>query len=179
MAPQRILPRQAQHQPLVTRGRWTAGAAPPAGVVLLRRQPAVPGQERRWGDRETWPSVGVARSVLARRTKRGPLARTGPGRPAGAAPRSHAGAPAFRRYRPVAAEQRDDQAECPPGQRVDDLEQHGTSQPSLSPACWRQCRSTTQSSIRAVQPQVTPCRCLASAGTGHAFTGHRPVTGWS
>src|ERR1019366_7142042 len=36
----------------------------------------------------------------------------------------------FGRYRPVAAEQHDDQAECPPGQHVDDLEQHLLSQPS-------------------------------------------------
>jgi hypothetical protein len=48
MAPQRILPRQAQHQPSDTRGgRRTAGPAPPARVVLSRGQAAVPGQERR------------------------------------------------------------------------------------------------------------------------------------
>jgi hypothetical protein len=52
-APQRILPRQAQHQPLDTRGgRRTAGPAPPARVVLFRRQPAVPGQQRRGRDGE-------------------------------------------------------------------------------------------------------------------------------
>ena len=33
------------------------------------------------------------------------------------------------RYRPVAAEQHDDQAEYPAGQHVDDLEQHPLSQP--------------------------------------------------
>ena len=57
----------------------------------------------------------------------------------------------FGRYRPVAAQQNDDQAKCPPGQHVDDLEKHPPSQPSPCPACQRQCRSTTQSSIRAVQ----------------------------
>ena len=53
VAPQWILPRQAQHQPLDPRGSGrTAGPAPPARAVLLRGQPAVPGQERRRRDGE-------------------------------------------------------------------------------------------------------------------------------
>jgi hypothetical protein len=53
VAPQRILPRQAQHQSLDTWGnRRTAGPAPAARVVLSRRQPAVPGQQRGGGDGE-------------------------------------------------------------------------------------------------------------------------------
>jgi hypothetical protein len=95
-------------------------------------------------------------TIRASAAKRGPLARTGPGRPAGAAPRSHAGAPAFRPLSPGrcgTARQPGRVSAC--GQRVDDLEQHPPSQPSLSPACWRQCRSTTQSSIRAIQDQGT------------------------
>jgi hypothetical protein len=51
VAPQWILPRQAQHQPLDPRGSGrTAGPAPPARAVLLFGQPAVPGQERRRRD---------------------------------------------------------------------------------------------------------------------------------
>jgi hypothetical protein len=38
----------------------------------------------------------------------------------------------FGHCRPVAAEQHDDEAECPAGQHVDDLEQHPPSQPSPS-----------------------------------------------
>ena len=48
----------------------------------------------------------------------------------------------FGHCRPVAAEQHDDQAECPAGQYVDDLEQHPPSQPSPCPACRQLCRST-------------------------------------
>jgi len=43
------------------------------------------------------------------------------------------------RSRPVAAEQRDDQAEYPADQRVDDLEQRPPGQPPSCPACRRQC----------------------------------------
>jgi hypothetical protein len=53
MTPERILARQAQHDPLDTWGcRRTAGPAPPARIVLSRCQPAVPGQEcrRRHGE---------------------------------------------------------------------------------------------------------------------------------
>jgi hypothetical protein len=53
VAPQWILPRQAQHQLLDPRGCGrAAGPAPPARVVLLRGQPAVPGQERGGRDGE-------------------------------------------------------------------------------------------------------------------------------
>jgi len=57
----------------------------------------------------------------------------------------------FGHCRPVTAEQHDDQAECPAGQHLDDLEQHPPSQPSPCPACRQQCGSTSESSVRAAQ----------------------------
>ena len=58
--------------------------------------------------------------------------------------------------RPVAAEHRDGQAECPARQQVYDLEHHPASQPSLRSSSWPQRRSTTQSSIRAAQDRAGP-----------------------
>ncbi len=131
VAPQRVLPRQAQHQSLDTPGdRRTAGLAPPARVVLSRCQPAVPGQERRGRDGE---HLGPAP------TRHNPGQRGEPGsvrwlvqHPADLPTQHGILMPKHQylgRYRPVAAEQHYHQAEYPAGQRVDDLEQHPPSQP--------------------------------------------------
>ena len=144
--PQRILPGQAQHQPLDTRGgRRTAGPAPPARVVLLRRQPAVPGQQRRGRDRE-YLGPTPAWHNPCERGEPSPVRRLVP-HPADLPAQHRILMPEhqhFGRSRPVAAEQHDDQAEYPAGQNVDDPEQHPPSQPSPCPACRRQRRSTTQ-----------------------------------
>ena len=94
--------RQAQHQPLDTRGCWrAAGAAPPAGCRTSSPLACGARSGASLASRGTLrPSAGVTQSVPARRTKRGPLARTAPGQPAGAALRSRAGAPAFRPLSP-------------------------------------------------------------------------------
>jgi hypothetical protein len=101
MAPRRILPRQAQHKSPDTRGRRrTAGPAPPARVVLSRGQPAVPGQEHRGRAGNTSAqrrrdTIGASAANQARSA-----GSHAPGRPAGAAPHSHAGAPALRPLSP-------------------------------------------------------------------------------
>ena len=159
--PQRILPRQA----LDTRGgRRTAGPAPPARVVLLRRQPAVPSHERRGRDGEHLGPTPAWHNPCER-GEPGPVRRLVP-HPADLPAQHRILMPEhqhFGRSRPVAAEQHDDQAEYPAGQHVDDLEQHPPSQLSPCPACRRQRRSTTQSNIRAVQGHFL--RRFAATGT--------------
>ena len=120
-----------------------AGGRPGLRVVFLRVQPAVPGQERRGRDRE-YSGPAPACHDPCQRGEPGPVRRLVP----------HAADPParhrvlmpedqhFGHCRPVAAEQHDDQAECPAGQYVDDLEQHPPSQPSPCPVCRQQCRST-------------------------------------
>jgi hypothetical protein len=144
VAPQRILPRQAQHESLDTRGgRRTAGPAPLAHVVFLRGQPAVPGQERRGRDREYLGPTPACHDPCQRREP-SPVRRLVP-HPADLPAQHRVLMPEHQHFghcRPVAAEQHDDQAKCPAGQHVDDLEQHPPSQPSPCPACRQQCRST-------------------------------------
>jgi hypothetical protein len=143
VAPQRILPRQAQHESLDTRGgRRTAGPAPPARVVLPRRQPAVPGQERRGRDREHLGPAPACHDPC-QRGEPGPVRRLVP-HPADLPAQHRVLMPEHQHFghcRLVGAEQHDDQAEYPAGQHVDDLEQHPPSQPSPCPACRQQCRS--------------------------------------
>ena len=130
--------------------------APLARVVLLRRQPAVPGQQRRWRHGEDF-GPAPARYKPRQGGEPGPVGRLVP-HPAGVPPQYRVLVPEHQQLsilRQVAAEDQDGQAEYPAREQVDDLEQHPASQPSPRQACWRKRRSATQSSIRAVQATTT------------------------
>ena len=133
-------------------GTPQAGLAPLARVVFVAGQFAVPGQQRRGRHGE---DVGPApaREEPCQRGEPHPVARLIP-YPAGVPAQHRVLVPEHEQLsslRPVAAEHQDSQAEYPARQQVDDLEQHPASQPSLRSSCWEQCRSTTQTSIRAAQ----------------------------
>ena len=155
VSPQRILLRQADDKPGDARDcRRAPWLSPLARVVLLRRQPAVPGQQRRWRHGEDF-GPAPARYKPRQRGEPGPVGRLVP-HPAGVPPQDRVLMPEYQQLsilRQVAAEHQDGQAEHPAREQVDDLEQHPASQPSPRQACWRKRRSATQLSIRAVQDQ--------------------------
>ena len=129
VSPQRILPRQADDKAgdarACPRASWPA---PLARVVLPRRQPAVPGQQRR-GRREEDLGPAPARYKPRQRGKPGPVSRLIP-HPAGVPPQYRVLMPEHQQlsiFRPVAAEHQDGQAEYPAREQVDDLEQHPAS----------------------------------------------------
>jgi hypothetical protein len=169
--PQRILLRQADDKPGDARAcRRASWLALLARVVFLRRQSAVPGQQRRRCHGE---DLGPAPAPYKPRQRGEP-------NPVGRLIAHPAGVPSQYRVlmpehqqlsilRPVTAEHQDGHAEHPAREQVDDLEQHPASQPSPRQTCWRKRRSATQSSIRAVQvrPQLTD----ALAGSGRAGAG--------
>ena len=100
--PQRILLRQANDEPgdAPDRGR-AAGLASLARVILLRGQPAVPGEERRRCHREDFgPAVTRYEPGQRGEPEPGRPARNVPGWRGGAAPRSRAGGPAVRHPSP-------------------------------------------------------------------------------
>ena len=139
VSPQRILLRQpddkAGHAPDCRRA---PRLAPLARVVLLRRQPAVPGQQRRWRHGEDF-GPAPARYKPRQRGEPGPVGGSVP-HPAGVSPQHRVLVPEHQQFsilRQVAAEHQDGQAECPACEQVDDLEQHPASQPSPCQACWR------------------------------------------
>ena len=129
VSPQRILLRQADDQPGDTRDRRRAPwLAPLARVVLPRRQPAVPGQQRR---RRHGEDLGPApaRYKPRQRGEPGPVGRLVP-HPAGVPPQDRVLVPEHQQLsllRQVAAEHQDGQAEHPAREQVDDLEQHPAS----------------------------------------------------
>ncbi len=129
VSPQRILPRQADDKAgdarACPRASWPA---PLARVVLPRRQPAVPGQQRR-GRHEEDLGPAPARYKPRQRGKPGPVSRLIP-HPAGVPPQYRVLMPEHQQlsiFRPVAAEHQDGQAEYPAREQVDDLEQHPAS----------------------------------------------------
>src|ERR1019366_1976165 len=99
---QRVLPRQADGYPGDAPDHLrAAGPAARARAVLPRGQSAVPGQQRRGRHREG-PGPPPPRDERGQRSEPGPVGGLvpGPGRRSGAAPRSHAGAPAAQRPSP-------------------------------------------------------------------------------
>jgi hypothetical protein len=85
VSPQRILPRQADGKAGDARAcRRASRLAPLARVVLPRRQPAVPGQQRRWRDGEDF-APAPARDEPRQRGEPGPVSRLVPD-PAGVPP---------------------------------------------------------------------------------------------
>jgi hypothetical protein len=139
VSPQRILLRQADDMPGDARDcRRAPWLAPLAGVVLLRRQPAVPGEQRRWRHGEDF-SPAPARYEPRQRGEPGPAGRLIP-HPAGVPPQYRVLTPEHQQLsvlRQVAAEDQDGQAEHPAREQVDDLEQHPASQPAPRQACSR------------------------------------------
>jgi hypothetical protein len=129
VSPQRILPRQADDKAGDARDCHRAPwLAPLARVVFLRRQPAVPGQQRRWrhGD-DLGPAP--ARHKPRQGGEPGPVGRLVP-HPAGVPPPYRVLVPEHEQLsilRPVTAEHQDSQAEHPARKQVDDLEQHPAS----------------------------------------------------
>jgi hypothetical protein len=114
------------------------GFAPPARVVLLRGQFAVPGQQRRGSDGEDF-APAPARYEPCQRGEPGPVGRFVTGS-AGVAAQHRVLVPEHEQLsilRPVATAQQDGQAEYPARQQVDDLEQHPASQPSPRAGYWR------------------------------------------
>jgi hypothetical protein len=136
VSPQRILPRQPDDKAGDARDRRRATwPAPPAGVVLLRRQPAVPGQQRRQRHGEDL-GPAPARYKPRKRREPGPVGRLVP-HPAGVPPQDRVLMPEHQQLsilRQVTAEHQDGQVEHPAGKQVHDLEQHPPSQPSARPA---------------------------------------------
>jgi hypothetical protein len=99
-----------------------------ARVVLLRRQPAVPGQQRRRRHGEDFDPA-PARYKLRQRGEPGPVGRLVP-RPADVPAQDRVLVPEYQQFsifRQVAAEYQDGQAEYPAHEQVDDLEQHPAS----------------------------------------------------
>ena len=153
VSPQRILFRQADGKAGDARAcRWASWLTPFARVILLRRQPAVPGQQRRRRHGEDF-GPAPARYKPRQRGEPGPVGRLIP-HPVGVPPQYRVLMPEYQQLsilRQVAAEHQDGRAEHPARKHVGDLEQHPASQPAPHQACWRKRRTATQSSIRAVQ----------------------------
>ena len=139
VSPQRILLRQADDKAGDARDcRRAPWLAPLARVVLLRRQSAVPGQQRRWRHGEDF-GPAPARYKPRQRGELGPVGRLVP-HPADVPAQYRVLVPEHQQLsilRQVAAEHQDGQAEYPARKQVDDLEQHPASQPSPRQACWR------------------------------------------
>jgi hypothetical protein len=108
--------------------RRTPWLAPLARLVLLRRQPAVPGQQRRWR---------YGKDLAPAPARHEPRQRRGPGpvgwlvpHPAGMPPQYRILMPEHQQFsipRHVTAERQDGQAVRPARKQVDDLEQHPAS----------------------------------------------------
>jgi len=139
VSPQRILLRQADDKAGDARAcRRAPWLAPLARVVLLRRQPAVPGQQRRWRHGED-SGPAPARYKPRQRGEPGPVGRLVP-HPADVPPQYRVLMPEHQQLsilRQVTAEHQDGQAEYPAREQVNDLEQHPASQPAPRQACWR------------------------------------------
>ena len=166
--PTAILPRQADGKAGDARDcRRAAWLAPLARVVLLRRQPAVPGQQRRWRHgKDIGPAP--ARYKPRQRGEPGPVGRLIP-HPSDVPPQYRVLMPEHQQLsilRQATAEHQHGQAEHPPREQVDDLEQHLASQPAPRQACWRKRRSATQSSIRAVQDSTDDPRGVRMQADG-------------
>ena len=129
VSPQRILPRQADHKAGDARaGRWASRLALLARVVLPRRQPAVPGQQRRWRHGEDFDPA-PSRNKPRQRGEPGPVSRL-VAYPAGVPPQYRVFMPEHQQLsilRQVTAEHQDGQAEYPAREQVDALEQHPAS----------------------------------------------------
>jgi hypothetical protein len=139
VSPQRILLRQADDQAGDARDcRRSSWLAPLARVILLRRQPAVPGQQRRWRHREEF-GPAPARYKPRQRGEPGPVGRLIPN-PAHMPAQYRVLVPEHQQLSilpQVAMEHQDGQAEYSAHQQIDDLEQHPASQPSPRQARWR------------------------------------------
>jgi hypothetical protein len=129
VSPQRILPRQADDKAGDARAcRRASRLVPLARVVLPRRQPAVPGQQRRWRHGEDF-GPAPARYKPRQRGEPGPVGWLVP-RPADLPPQYRVLMPEHQQLsilRQVTAEHQDGQAEYPAREQVDDLEQHPAS----------------------------------------------------
>jgi hypothetical protein len=178
--PQRILLRQADDEPGDARDRGrAAGLAPLARVVLLRGQPAMPGQERRRCHREDF-GPAVTRYEPSQRGEPDPVGRLVTYR-AGVAAQHRVLVPEYQQLgilRQVRTEHLDGQAENPANYQVDDLERHPASQPCKRRACWRPkvghsidySSGTGCSSLAAARPPVDLVRSH-SPGVRAAWTG--------
>jgi hypothetical protein len=129
VSPQRILLRQPDDKAGDARDcRRAPWLAPLARVVLLRRQPAVPGQQRRWRHGEDF-GPAPARYKPRQRSEPGPVGRLVP-HPADVPAQHRVLVPEHQQFsilRQVAAEHQDGQAEYPVYEQVDDFEQHPAS----------------------------------------------------
>ncbi len=123
--------RRCPHSGFSLAGRTTRRAsrlAPVARVVLPRRQPAVPGQQRRRRHGEDF-GPAPARYKPRQRGEPGPVGRLVP-HPAGVPPQYRVLMPEHQQLsilRHGTAEHQDGQAEYPAREQVDDLEQHPAS----------------------------------------------------
>jgi len=114
--------------PAALRARRAPWLTPLARAVFLRRQLAVPGQQRRWRHGED-SGPAPARYKPRQRGEPGPVGRLIP-HPAGVPPQYRVLMPENQQLsilRQVAAEHQDSQAEYPAREQVDDLEQHPAS----------------------------------------------------
>lgn len=102
--------------------------APLPRAVLARRQPAAPGQQRRWRHRDDL-TPALAWYEPRQRGEPGPVGRLIP-HPADVPPQYRVLMPEHQQFgflRQVTAEHQDGQAEYPARKHVDDLEQHPAS----------------------------------------------------
>jgi hypothetical protein len=129
VSPRGVLPRQADDKAGDAGAcRWAPWLAPLARVVLPRRQPAVPGQQRRWRHGEDF-GPAPARYKPCQRGEPGPVGWLVPD-PAGVPPQDRVLMPEHQQLSilcHVTAEHQDGQAEHPARKQVDDLEQHPAS----------------------------------------------------
>jgi len=129
VSPQRILLRQADGKAGDARAcRRASRLAPLARVVLLRGQPAVPRQQRRWRHGEDF-GPAPARDKPRQRGEPGPVGDL-ISHPAGVPPQYCVLMPEHQQLgilRQVTAEHQADQAEYLAREQVDDLEQHPAS----------------------------------------------------
>src|SRR5258706_7943238 len=133
VSPQRILPRQADDKAGDARDcRRAPWLAQLARVVLLCRQHAMPGQQRRWRHGEDF-GPAPARYKPRQRGEPGPVSRLVP-HPAGVPAQYRVLMPEYQQLsilRPVAAEHQDGQAEHPARKQVHDLE-HAPGKPTIT-----------------------------------------------
>jgi hypothetical protein len=129
VSPQRVLLRQADDKAGDARGcRRASRLAPLLRAVLPRRQPAVPGQQRRWRHGEDF-GPAPARYKPRQRGEPDPVGRLIP-HPADVPTRYRVLMPEYQQLsilRQVGAEHQDGQAEHPAREQVSDLEQHPAS----------------------------------------------------
>jgi hypothetical protein len=129
VSPQRILLRQADGKAGDARACVRASRlAPLARAVLPRRQPAVPGEQRRGRHGEDFGPAST-RYKPRQRSEPGPVSWLVP-HPAGLPPQYRVLMPEHQQLsilRQATVEHQDDQAEYPAREQVDDLEQHSAS----------------------------------------------------